>query len=77
MEELITDKRKKIVAMIINKLSQEDPNLYYIDSSAIANLVVSKIKKEQGLLSKSELELVKDLNHRDIVILMSYNSNCC
>ena len=77
MEELITDKRKKIVALIINKLSQEDPNLYYIDSSAIANLVVSKIKQEKGLLSKSELELVKDLNHRDIVILMSYNSNYC
>ena len=75
MEELIVDKQKKIINKIVTELGSSEVDLYYTDSSTIANLIVEKIKEHK--LPRHELDIVKDLNYQDVLILMSYNSNCC
>jgi len=74
-EELKTEKQKKIISEIIAELSKENMDLYYTDSSTIANLVIEKIQNKE--ISTEKFDLVKDLKTHDVLILMSYNSNCC
>lgn len=75
MEELEADKKKKIVNRLVSELGKESIDLYYTDSSTIANMVVQKI--HEGKLPKSEFDLVKKLTFNDVLILMSYNTSCC
>jgi len=75
MEKLIVEKQKEIINEIISELSKESIDLYYTDSSTIANLVVEKIQSEK--FPKEKKDIVKKLSYSDILILMSYNSNCC
>lgn len=75
MEELIAKKRKMIVDGLVAELGKENPDLYYTDSSTIASMVVSKIKDHE--LNAHDYELVKNLTPKDVLILMSFNSNCC
>ena len=75
MEDLIVEKRKEIISEVINKLSHDRPDLYYADSSLISLLVREKI--HSGILSTERFDLVKELSVDDILILLSYHSNCC
>ena len=75
-EELKVDKEKKIVDKIVKQLSKEDPNLYYSDSSIICALVKERIDQKLGMSHNEYLE-VKDLTVKDILIRLSYHSNCC
>ena len=81
MEERIVEKlkateQKEIINLLINELSKEDPNLYYTDSSTIATLVHDMIHNSETL-NRQKKELVESLSSDDILILMSYKSNCC
>ncbi|MBD64786.1 MAG: hypothetical protein CME62_06240 [Halobacteriovoraceae bacterium] len=75
MEELIRDKRKKIIARLVSELARENMDLYYTDSMTVSSLVVEKIAQKK--LPKQDYDLVKDFSARDIQILLSYNSSCC
>lgn len=75
-EELKVDKEKKIIDKIVKQLSQEDPNLYYSNSSIICALVEERINQKVGINHNEYLEL-KDLTAKDILIRLSYHSNCC
>ncbi len=75
-EELKVDKEKKIIDKIVNQLASEDPNLYYSDSSIISALVKERIDQKVGVSHTEYLEL-KDLTVKDILIRLSYHSNCC
>jgi hypothetical protein len=74
-EELVVDKQKKAISKVIQKLAGQDPNLYYTDSSTIASLVLQG--ENQTELNREEKELLQKLSVKDVLILMSYNSNCC
>lgn len=75
MEDLLNERRKKIIDRIVRELSKANINLYYSDSSFISALVRDEIHK--GVLSQDEFEVVKDLSVKDILVLLSYHSNCC
>jgi adenylate kinase len=77
MEKLKSDQQKDIINKLVNLLSKESPDLYYTDSSTIAALVHDKIKTGEGGLTHEQKELVKNLSSDDILILLSYKSNCC
>jgi hypothetical protein len=76
MEKLKADQQKEIIKDLVNILANEDPNLYYTESSTIATLVHDMIQN-QNSLNKEKFELVKDLSSDDVLILLSYKSNCC
>ena len=75
-EELKVDKEKKIIEKIVNLLAKEDPELYYTDSAVICALVKEKIENKDGINHEEYLE-VKGLSVKDILIRLSYHSNCC
>ncbi|MGB0452915.1 MAG: hypothetical protein ACPGJV_04300 [Bacteriovoracaceae bacterium] len=74
-DELIVEGQKKVLDQVVYELSQQDQSLYYVDSSTIAQIIVEYI--EEGKLNEQDLELVKGLSRKDILVLLSYNSSCC
>lgn len=76
MEKLKVDQQKEVINSIVNELSKESPDLYYTDSSTISSLVYERIQGDNSL-SREKLELVDSLSADDILILLSYKSNCC
>lgn len=70
--ELDADKKRKVINKVVQKLSDENPNFYYTNSSEIANLV--KEEFDNNNLNKDELDLVKDLSAEDIHILLSFKN---
>lgn len=75
MEQLEAEQKKKIINQLVSELANENIDLYYTDSSTIATLVKEKI--HSGKLNRSDLELVENLSTEDILVLMSFHSNCC
>ncbi|MDA8793669.1 hypothetical protein N9N67_10495 [Bacteriovoracaceae bacterium] len=75
MEKLEVEQKKSIINQLVSELATENMDLYYTDSSTIATLVLEKI--QSGNLKRTELELVGKLNTEDILVLMSFHSNCC
>ena len=75
MEELKSQQQKDIINEILKDLSHQQIDLYYTDSNTIAHMIETYIK--EGKLNRHKFEIVKDLNKKDILILMSYNSSCC
>ena len=76
MEKLKADQQKEIINSIVSDLAKESPDLYYTDSSTISSLVYDRIQGKNKL-SREKLELVDKLSADDILILLSYKSNCC
>jgi hypothetical protein len=76
MEKLKVDKQKSIINQLVNELAAESPDLYYTDSSTISSLIYERIHSANQL-SRENLEVVEDLSADDILILLSYKSNCC
>lgn len=76
MEKLKVDQQKEVINSIVNELSKESPDLYYTDSSTISSLVYERIQGDNSL-SREKLELVDSLSADDVLILLSYKSNCC
>jgi hypothetical protein len=76
MEKLKSDEQREIIQNLINLISNEDPSLYYTDSSTIAALVHEKVHTAE-VLNRQKFDVVKDLSADDILILMSYRSSCC
>lgn len=74
-DKLIVDKQKEVISKIVDFLSHEDPNLYYTDSNTIAKMVLEV--KDEAKLNKDEIDLIKDLSTKDVLVLMSFHSNCC
>jgi hypothetical protein len=74
-EKVLNDDRKSIVQSIIDELSQSDPNLYYTNTSIIAQMVYQQIQDKK--INRHDFEKMKDLSAADILILISYKSSCC
>ena len=74
-EVLLVDKQRTIIDKLINHLSSENINLYYEPTSNICNDVYSLIH-DSKILTKTESDIVKNLNPRDIQNFLSF-SNCC
>ena len=74
-QDLEVNAKKKILEKITKTLSEERPELYYVDSSSVSHLIRTYI--HEGKLSKEDFEKVKDLSSSDILILLSFNSSCC
>ena len=74
-EVLLVDKQRTIIDKLINHLSSENINLYYEPTSNICNDVYSLIH-DSKILTKTESDIVKNLNPRDIQNFLNF-SNCC
>lgn len=74
-EELLITEQKKIIQNVVSELSTTDPSLYYVDSSSISQIIHEHI--HEGKLQHNDFEKVKDLRPGDILILLSYKTNCC
>ena len=75
-DELINDKRKKVVDKILAHLAKADKNLYYEPTIYICQKIVHCVQ-EGNLLTQEEKEVTLELSAEDIQILLSYSSNCC
>ena len=73
MEKLLIDQKKEIINKIVKKMAKQRPDLYYTDTSTIANRVVEYIQSKE--LRRDEYDLVKNMDFRDVSILMSFNSD--
>lgn len=73
MEKLIVDQKKKIITKIVEELTKTNPDLYYTDTSTVAGHVVDFVQDKK--LKQEEFELLKDMDFRDIAILMSFTSD--
>lgn len=73
MEKLAIDKKKEIINRIVQELSKTQPDLYYTDTSTVASIVKDYIHDKK--LPNDQFELVKDMDFRDIAILMSFTSD--
>lgn len=73
MEKLIVDQKRDIINSIVEELTKTQPDLYYTDTSTIASIVKDYIHENK--LPKEKYELVKDMDFRDIGILMSFTSD--
>lgn len=78
MNEELTkvDIQKQIIERIVNHLSSLGSDMYYESTMNICHEIKNVIK-DGKLLNKTDTELVKNLNPKDIQSLLSYNSNCC
>jgi len=69
-KDLKNSKQKNIVTNIVNILSEAHPSFYYLSTIEIAAEIEDYIHKP-GKLSVTDHDLVKDLDRRDIQILLS------
>ena len=73
MEKLIVDKKKEIINRAVEELTKTNPELYYTDTSTIASIVVDHFHTKN--LNQEDFDLVKDMDFRDIAIMMSFTSD--
>lgn len=75
-EKLIVEEQKMIINKIVSHLSTLGSDMYYEPTINICHAIQAMFKKD-NFLDKREKELVHNLDHNDIQILLSYNSSCC
>lgn len=64
-------KQQESLKKLINELVLESPNLYYLESIMVANLIFERVQ------SSSNYQDLKKLKSKDILNLISHKSNCC
>jgi len=69
-KDLKSSRQKKLVQEIVQRLSSEQPSLYYMPTIEVAAAVKEFIHKP-GNLPHEQLDVVKALTRRDIQILLS------
>ena len=69
-KDLKSVKQKKLLQKIVEKLSSEHPDLYYMATTDVAAAIEDYIE-EPAKLSADEKELMKGLDRHDIQVLLS------
>lgn len=68
-KDLESTRQRAIVDRVLAKLSELDPNLYYMPTIELA-AEVQRYIRESGNLSNDDLKLVEHLKRRDIQIML-------
>ena len=69
-KDLKNEKQKKVLQRLVDQLSRELPDLYYMPTSQVAFELLKEIQQGQKL-DHSEKELLEGLSAHDIQILLS------
>ena len=69
-EDLISEKRKKLLQRLVEELSREDTDLYYKPTAEIAFIIKSYID-DKTKLSVEERKLLEPLSQHDIQVVLS------
>jgi hypothetical protein len=69
-KDLNNTKQKAMIKKIMATLSNDHPSFYYLSTSEVAHEIKNHIDTA-GKLSKDEFDLLKNLDHRDIQMLLS------
>ena len=68
--DLVAEKRKKLLQRLVEELSHTDMDFYYRPTSAIAARIQQYADNEAGLIAE-EKALLAGLTQRDIEVLLS------
>ena len=69
-EDLISEKRRKLLQRIVEELGQEHPDFYYKPTTEIAFILKNYID-DKTKLSVEERKLFEELSQHDIQVLLS------
>ncbi len=69
-KDLKNSQQKRIVLEVVERLSSEQPSLYYLPTIEVAAAVKEYIHQPSGL-SLADTEMVKHLSRHDIQMLLS------
>ncbi|SIS82714.1 hypothetical protein [Neptunomonas antarctica] len=72
-KNLKSEKQKTMINKIIAKISDAHPSFYYLSTSEVAFEIKTYIDTT-GNLSKEEQDLLENLDHRDIQMLLSLHN---
>ena len=69
-KDLDGERQKRLLRKLMSDLSHANPNVYYMDTAGIAQLIHETIKTG-GRLSAEDRDVLKRLTPRDIEVLLS------
>jgi len=69
-KDLKSTKQRKLLHALLEKLSQEEADLYYLSTSEIAIKLVDLIDKPASV-NPEQRALLKGLSHQDIQMILS------
>ena len=72
-EETKAVQTRKIIERFLQKLSQDDPTLYYATTSEVARGVYMMIKEHTNRLSVEEQKLVRHLSIDDVAVILGFH----
>jgi len=72
-KNLKSTKQQKIIEQVMATLSKSHPSFYYLSTIELA-VEITDYMQQTGNLLKEDYDLIKDLNHRDIQIILSLHS---
>ena len=72
-EQLTSVETRKIIDKFLEKVMQQNPDLYYSATTDVARMIHKEIKENINRLPIEEQVLVKKITTRDIEIILSLN----
>lgn len=72
-EELKSDKKKKAIDKLVSQLAKDATDIYYMPTAEVAEKILGIVQSRKGI-SSEDYELLKDLDTRDIQIIMSIHT---
>ena len=69
-EDLISEKRKKLLQSLLEELSREHPDFYYKPTTEIA-FILKNYVDDKTKLSVEERQLLEPLSQHDIQVVLS------
>ena len=72
-EENNANRKRKILDKFIEKLNQEDPQMYYASTSEVARAIHLMVKEHTNRLSVEDQLLVKHMSQGEIEMLLGFH----
>ena len=74
-KELVAEQKSKVIQKLVNYLSENDKEFYYLSTAEIAFELTNLIKDNpNNLINKAEKELVSSLSSEDLQVIISFHS---
>ena len=68
--DLVAEKQKTLLRRLVEELSRESGDIYYLPTAQIARVIMSYVADDAGL-NADEKALLAGLSQRDIEVLLS------
>lgn len=66
---------RQLVERYLNKLSAQDPSLYYTNTSEVARRIHTLLKEQSNQLSVEEQHVVRDLSVEEVAMILGFHSS--